>query len=112
MKKLLYPRLAWTGIAEQRLYVPYLLTCTGMGMMHYIINALSCSSVVYDLRAATPHAMLGFWQLIIALFSLISSSTQLLPDRRRMKEFGLYTFWAWAGQLARNPDLGDPHSAG
>ena len=37
MKFGLYPRLALAGIRKnKRLYIPYLLTCTGMAMMYYI----------------------------------------------------------------------------
>ena len=105
MKKLLYPRLAWTGIRKnRRLYVPYLLTCTGMVMMHYIITALSCSSVVYDLRGgSTIAAMLVFGSWIIALFSLIFLFyTNSFLIRRRMKEFGLYNILGMGkGNIAR-----------
>lgn len=105
MKKLLYPRLAWTGICKnRRLYVPYLLTCAGMVMMHYIITALSCSSVVYDLRGGdTITAMLVFGSWIIALFSLIFLFyTNSFLIRRRMKEFGLYNILGMGkGNIAR-----------
>ena len=73
MKKLLYSRLAWTGIRKnRRLYVPYLLTCAGMVMMHYIITALNYSSAVHSLRGGSTIAFtldLGSW--IIALFYLL-----------------------------------------
>ena len=33
----LYARLAWDGIRKnKRLYLPYILTCVGMVMTHYI----------------------------------------------------------------------------
>lgn len=39
MKFGLYPRLALAGIRKnKRLYVPYLLTCTGMVMMYYKVG--------------------------------------------------------------------------
>lgn len=39
MKMSFFPKLAWTGIKNNRkLYLPYLLTCIGMVMMQYIID--------------------------------------------------------------------------
>ena len=105
MKKLLYPRLAWTGIRKnKRLYAPYLLTCAGMVMMHYIITALSCSNAVHSLRGGSTIAFtldLGSW--IIALFSLIFLFyTNSFLIRRRMKEFGLYNILGMGkGNIAR-----------
>ena len=105
MKKLLYPRLAWTGIRKnKRLYAPYLLTCAGMVMMHYIITALNYSSAVHSLRGGSTIAFtldLGSW--IIALFSLIFLFyTNSFLIRRRMKEFGLYNILGMGkGNIAR-----------
>ena len=105
MKKLLYPRLAWTGIRKnKRLYAPYLLTCAGMVMMHYIITALSYSDAVHGLRGGSTIAFtldLGSW--IIALFSLIFLFyTNSFLIRRRMKEFGLYNILGMGkGNIAR-----------
>ena len=105
MKKLLYPRLAWTGIRKnKRLYAPYLLTCAGMVMMHYIITALSCSNAVHSLRGgSTITAMLSMGSWIIALFSLIFLFyTNSFLIRRRMKEFGLYNILGMGkGNIAR-----------
>ncbi|MGN0185648.1 MAG: ABC transporter permease [Aristaeellaceae bacterium] len=105
MKKLLYPRLAWTGIRKnKRLYAPYLLTCAGMVMMHYIITALSYSDAVHDLRGgSTITAMLSMGSWIIALFSLIFLFyTNSFLIRRRMKEFGLYNILGMGkGNIAR-----------
>ncbi|MDO5324450.1 MAG: ABC transporter permease [Clostridia bacterium] len=105
MKKFLYPRLAWTGIRKnKRLYAPYLLTCAGMVMMHYIITALNYSSAVHSLRGGSTIAFtleLGSW--IIALFSLIFLFyTNSFLIRRRMKEFGLYNILGMGkGNIAR-----------
>ena len=105
MKKLLYPRMAWTGIRKnKRLYAPYLLTCAGMVMMHYIITALNYSSAVHSLRGGSTIAFtldLGSW--IIALFSLIFLFyTNSFLIRRRMKEFGLYNILGMGkGNIAR-----------
>ena len=35
----LYARLAWDGIRKnKRLYLPYILTCVGMVMTHYMMS--------------------------------------------------------------------------
>lgn len=47
MKIGFYPRLAWSGIRKNReLYIPYLLTCTGMIMMFYIVSYLYTSTLM------------------------------------------------------------------
>ena len=47
MNRGFYPRLAWTGMKQnRRLYLPYLLTCTGVTAMFYILMGLSVSSVL------------------------------------------------------------------
>lgn len=49
MKFGLYPRLALAGIRKnKRLYIPYLLTCTGMAMMYYNIGAGPISFGITD----------------------------------------------------------------
>ncbi len=93
MKMAFYPKLAWTGIRKnRRLYTPYLLTCSGMVMMHYIITSLCYSETINGLPGiATLRAMLDMGSWIIALFSLIFLFyTNSFLVRRRMKEFGLY----------------------
>ena len=43
MNRGFYPRLAWTGMKQnRRLYLPYLLTCTGITAMFYILMACLC----------------------------------------------------------------------
>ena len=47
MNRGFHPRLAWTGMKQnRRLYLPYLLTCTGVTAMFYILMGLSVSSVL------------------------------------------------------------------
>ena len=93
MKTGFYPKLAWTGIQKNRkLYLPYLLTCTGMVAMHYIICFLSDSD---DLRSmpgsGTIQSMMQLGGWIIALFAaLFLLYTNSFLVRRRQKEFGLY----------------------
>lgn len=88
-----YPKLALSGIKKNsRLYTPYILTCTGMVLMYYIISALSMSPTVAALRGgSTIMAFLEFGSGVIAVFSLIFLFyTNSFLSRRRKKEFGLY----------------------
>lgn len=93
MKIGFYPRLAADGIRKnKRMYIPYILTCTGMVMMYYIITFLQYSDTVLALRGGSTIAMmmgLGSW--VIAVFAVIFLFyTNSFLIRRRKKEFGLY----------------------
>ena len=93
MKAGFYPKLALTGIRlNRRMYLPYILTCVGMVMMHYIISYLSNSETMASLRGArTLKMILGFGGWVIAVFALIFLFyTNSFLVRRRKKEFGLY----------------------
>lgn len=88
-----YPKLAVDGFRKnRRLYMPYLLTCTGMVTMTYIESFLAHSPAV----AAMPGgAMVGsimtMGQGVLILFSaLFLCYTNSFLMRRRRKEFGLY----------------------
>ncbi len=88
-----YPRLAITGIRKNgRLYLPYLLTCVGMVMMHYIIGFLSRYEGLLHIRGGdVMQAMLRFGSGVLAVFALIFLFyTNSFLIRRRDKEFGLY----------------------
>ena len=93
MKTGFFPKLAWTGIRNNRkLYIPYLLTCIGMVMMQYIIDYLSCAEVLSGMPGGgTLQAMLylGVWIIAIFAFFFLNYSNSFLMRRRR-KEFGLY----------------------
>lgn len=93
MKKLFYPRLALTGmIKNKKIYLPYILTCTAMNAMFYIITAL-CSDKMLE---TIPHSdtvaqvlNLGSWMTgIFSLIFLFYTNSFLV--RRRNTEFGLY----------------------
>ena len=93
MKLHLFPKLAWEGIRKnKRLYIPYIITCTGMIMMHYIVFSLAVSPVLLALRGGetiTVMMELGAWILgIFAVLFLFYTNSFLM--RRRRKEFGLY----------------------
>ena len=93
MKMGFYPKLAWEGIRKnKRLYLPYIMTCIGMIMMHYIISYLSGAAILDSVLGSETvgYAMsLGSW--VIAVFSvLFLFYTNSFLIRRRKKEFGLY----------------------
>ena len=53
MKMGFFPELAFDGMRKnQKLCLPYLLTCTGMVMMHYIIGYLAYSGLLSSLPGA------------------------------------------------------------
>ena len=93
MKTGFYPKLAWSGIRKNsRLYTPYILTCTGMVMMFYIISFLYNSEAVRTMRGGgTISVTMGLGQGVIGIFALIFLFyTNSFLIRRRKKEFGLY----------------------
>ena len=93
MKLTFYPKLAWEGIRKnKRLYTPYILTCSGMVMMFYIIHYLAAMPTLKEMPGGdSTTMMLGFGTWIVALFALIFLFyTNSFLIRRRQKEFGLY----------------------
>ena len=97
-----YPRLALDGIRKnKRLYIPYILTCTGMVMMYNIIHYLAAMQVLTSMSGGrTTAQMLGFGTWIVALFAFIFLFyTNSFLMRRRKKEFGLYNI---LGMVKRN----------
>ena len=100
-----YPRLAVTGIRKNgRLYLPYLLTCVGMVMMHYIIGFLSRYEGLLHIKGGdVMQGMLRFGSGVLAVFALIFLFyTNSFLIRRRNKEFGLYNILGMGkGNIAR-----------
>lgn len=93
MKALFYPRLAWTGIKNnRRLYLPYILTCVGMVAMFYIMLSLSIGDFLNKMRGGTTlGSVLSLGSLVMAFFAaLFLFYTNSFLIRRRKKEFGLY----------------------
>lgn len=93
MKRGFYPKLAMTGIARNRkTYIPYILTCTGMIMMFYIVSFLSRSDTVAAMLGGdTMQGILSLGSGVIFIFALIFLFyTNSFLIRRRKKEFGLY----------------------
>ena len=94
MKALLfYPKLALDGVRKnKRMYLPYILTCTGMVMMFYIIMYIGICSVPDSMMGAeSVRSMLALGSAVIAVFACIFLFyTNSFLMRRRKKEFGLY----------------------
>lgn len=94
MKHLLYPRLAVDGIRKnKKLYAPYIISCTGMVMMYYIICFLRYCNGVRAIRGyEIILEILNLGVGVIAFFScLFIFYTNSFLIRRRKKEFGLYS---------------------
>ena len=93
MKTGFYPKLALDGIKKnKRLYLPYLMTCSGVVMMFYIIYYLASMPALDSMAGgATTKTMLGFGVWVIAVFALLFLAyTNSFLMKRRQKEFGLY----------------------
>ncbi len=93
MKRGFYLRLAIDGMKKNhRLYIPYLLTCTGMVMMFYIISGLANTPAILKMRGGdTIMIVLTLGSIVIGVFSaLFLFYTNSFLIRRRNKEFGLY----------------------
>ena len=89
----LYARLAAGGIHRNgRLYLPYILTCSLMAMMFYIVCFLSDNSMLNDMRGGDMlRQMMGMGVVIMAIFAgifLFYTNSFLIKQRKR--EFGLY----------------------
>ena len=99
------PRLAWTGMKQnRRLYLPYLLTCTGVTAMFYILMGLSVSSVLPQMSGGRSTALImSLGSMVIAFFALIFLFyTHSFLIRRRSREFGLYNVLGMGkGNIAR-----------
>ncbi|MGN0701488.1 MAG: FtsX-like permease family protein, partial [Oscillospiraceae bacterium] len=92
-KTLLYPRLAVNGIKKnRRIYLPYILTCSGMIMMYYITSFLTVSSFVREMKGGDSMQQLLFMGCgVMVVFSAIFLFyTNSFIIRRRKTEFGLY----------------------
>ena len=93
MKRGFYPHLARDGMRKNaRLYKPFLLTCTGMVMMLYIITFLSKSRVLSAMPGSgTLRVTFSFGSIVIAVFAVVFLFyTNSFLMRRRRAEFGLY----------------------
>ncbi len=93
MKLSIYPQLAINSIRKnKRLYAPYILTCSGMIMMFYIMAFLAKGKAIENMAGANfIYLILNLGCIVIGVFSLIFLFyTNSFLIRRRKKEFGLY----------------------
>ena len=89
----LYARLAAGGIRRNgRLYAPYILTCSLMAMMYYIVCFLSDNSMLGDMRGGDMlREMMGFGIVIMGIFAgIFLFYTNCFLIKQRKREFGLY----------------------
>ena len=94
MKLGFYPRLAWGGIVKnKRLYVPYILSASGVAAVFYIMFYLASGSFLDGMVGGSTAAQtlsLGVYVIVVfALIFLFYCNSFLV--RRRYKEFGLYS---------------------
>ncbi|MBP0965983.1 MAG: ABC transporter permease [Oscillospiraceae bacterium] len=90
---LLYPRLAVNGINKnRRIYLPYILTCSGMIMMYYITSFLTVSRFVREMKGGEIMQQLLFMGcgVMIVFSAVFLFYTNSFIIRRRKTEFGLY----------------------
>ena len=68
-----YPKLAFDSIRKNRkIYIPYILTCSGMTMMFYIIDFLANMTEIDNMSGGeSTRDMLKFGVWVIAIFSLV-----------------------------------------
>ena len=89
-----YPKLAWGGIVKnKRLYVPYILSASGVAAVFYIMFYLASGSFLDGMVGGSTAAQtlsLGVYVIVVfALIFLFYCNSFLV--RRRYKEFGLYS---------------------
>ena len=88
-----YPYLAISAIGKnKRFYLPYILTCTGMIMMNYIIAFLTFSDSLSGMIGGEQiKTMLNLGCYVIGTFSVIFLFyTNSFLIKKRKKELGLY----------------------
>lgn len=94
MKKMgLYPKLAATGIQKNKsTYGPYLLTCSCMIMVSYLMRYLMTNETIAGIKGGrTLQEMLSLGSGVFGIFALIFLFyTNSFLIRRRKREFGLY----------------------
>lgn len=93
MKAGFHFKLAVDSIRKnKRLYLPYILTSSGMAAMYYILSSLRYGKALSSVKGAEEvHTMLGFGTWVVAIFAgIFLFYTNSFLMRRRKKEFGLY----------------------
>lgn len=93
MKMFLYPKLAITGMVKnRRLYVPFMLACSGLMMIFYITAFLANSDFVYELPGGYMMNVIltAGWIVMMAFSAIFLFYTNSFLIKRRKTEFGLY----------------------
>lgn len=94
MKLGFYPRLAWSGMKNnRRLFVPYILAAAGTAALFYIMFYLASGDLLDGMRGGTAaQSTLSFGVFVIVAFALLFLFyCNSFLVRRRYKEFGLYS---------------------
>ncbi|MCQ2463116.1 MAG: ABC transporter permease [Clostridia bacterium] len=94
MKRTVFAKMAFVGIERnRRLYLPYIFSCIGTVAMAYIVQYISVSPAISQLKGGnTLAAALSMCKLVILVFSLIFLFyTNSFLSRRRNREYGLYS---------------------
>ena len=94
MKLGFYPRLAWSGMKNnRRLFVPYILAAAGTAAVFYIMFYLASGDLLDGMRGGmTAQSTLSLGVFVIVAFALIFLFyCNSFLVRRRYKEFGLYS---------------------
>lgn len=73
MKPAFYSRLACGGISKNRkTYVPYIVSCVIMVMIHYIVSFLSVDENIAHMRGGDMlQSFFGFGTYVVGCFSLV-----------------------------------------
>ena len=95
----LYLRLAASGIRKNgRTYIPYILTCSGMIMMFYIVGFLTYGDFLNNVRGGNLMSeMLGFGVVVMVVFSaifLFIPTRFLSSAEKRNWDFTIFSAWA------------------
>lgn len=93
MTKGLYFRLAWSNLGKnRRYYFPYMLSCTLMVMLHFVLYSLSMSRAWEPIPSSEIlYSILGLGVFVVEIFALILLLyTNSFLMKRRKREFGLY----------------------
>lgn len=88
-----FPKLAWRSIAKnKRIYLPYMLTASGIIMMFYIVFHLNQDPEIAGFTSgATLQLILGLGAVVIGIFAVIFLFyTNSFLMKRRKTELGLY----------------------
>ena len=98
MKMTFYPKMAWMGMRKNsRMYTPYLLTCSGMAAMYYIMAFLTTSKVLLKVEGGEIlRTMMGLGCGVIAVFALIFlfyTNSFLIRRRKKSSVFTIYSVW-------------------